>query len=289
MPRATRGWFADAAPARKSGWVRPGSLPNPSSSSSSRHAAGFNDSVFITGHSTAGVQFRIAIALLRPGRAFSLCDLRVQRNSTATILTGILGNGRQDVPQLAYVHGCVFVSQTWGRWRRSNAFEWKNRLAESLSAPDQQRDGPASSDFAADGDACLRKPDNDRPWSASPVIVFDGKVFVLPSDGNTCLGYDAGTGAEVKRIKLAHLSNAETLLGVIDDRMVLVSGGADGTDTPAHLHQLAAATRWPTSPPTPGQTVLWKYPIRSAACAGAGSSPRRRRLYPDSEKLFRST
>jgi outer membrane protein assembly factor BamB len=42
-----------------------------------------------------------------------------------------------------------------------------------------------------------------QAWEYSPVIVRDGKVFVLPTDGRHILVYDAGTGVEVKRFALS--------------------------------------------------------------------------------------
>jgi len=103
------------------------------------------------------------------------------------------------------------------------------------------------------------------------------------------VGYDAGTGAEVKRIKLAHLSNAETLLGVIDDRMVLVSGGADGTDETTRAicinwrsYEMANFTT------DPGRRCCGNT-HRSAACAGAGSSPPTPFISRLRKSFFRST
>ncbi|MGH7179490.1 MAG: PQQ-binding-like beta-propeller repeat protein, partial [Tepidisphaeraceae bacterium] len=65
---------------------------------------------------------------------------------------------------------------------------------------------------------------NMLPWTYNPAIVSAGKVFVLPSDGLNVHIYDAGTGAEVKRIRLNQFDDARTMLGVVGDRLVLASG-----------------------------------------------------------------
>jgi outer membrane protein assembly factor BamB len=62
-----------------------------------------------------------------------------------------------------------------------------------------------------------------KPWHHNPVMVKDGRVFILPSDAQHLLVYDAGSGVELKRIRTADFENAKTLLAVAGDRMVLCS------------------------------------------------------------------
>ena len=50
-----------------------------------------------------------------------------------------------------------------------------------------------------------------KPWTFNPVIVAGGKVFALPGDSDDLLIYDAGTGAEVKRIPLKDLADCNDL------------------------------------------------------------------------------
>jgi outer membrane protein assembly factor BamB len=76
-----------------------------------------------------------------------------------------------------------------------------------------------------------------KAWEFNPVIVQDGKVFVMPTDAKHLLVYDAGTGAELKRISTTDLRDrvssstapddsalAETILGV-DKNEVFLAGG----------------------------------------------------------------
>jgi outer membrane protein assembly factor BamB len=67
------------------------------------------------------------------------------------------------------------------------------------------------------------QPAASKPWSHNPVVISGGKVFVLPSDGKHLLIYDAGTGAEIKRIVTADYDNMDVLLGVRGDWLVTTS------------------------------------------------------------------
>lgn len=60
-----------------------------------------------------------------------------------------------------------------------------------------------------------------RPWTYNPVIVQQGKLFALPADGRFLMIYDAATGVEVKRVRLSHLGECDTVVGVLGDRLVV--------------------------------------------------------------------
>lgn len=83
-----------------------------------------------------------------------------------------------------------------------------------------------------------------RPWEFNPVIISEGKVFILPTDGRSLHVYDAGTGNELKRIprqidysgKLRKLS----LLLAVNGESLFVGG--DNV-----IFQL----KWPAYAPTP--------------------------------------
>ena len=57
----------------------------------------------------------------------------------------------------------------------------------------------------------------------NPAIVHDGRLFALPTDSMHLLIYDAATGETQARMPVADLDNADTLLGVLDDKLI-VSG-----------------------------------------------------------------
>lgn len=72
-----------------------------------------------------------------------------------------------------------------------------------------------------------------KPWEFDPVLIQDGKVFSLPTDGKFLMVYEAASGKEIKRINLQQLGewsarrNASqrekptTLVGVMGDRMIV--------------------------------------------------------------------
>ncbi len=62
-----------------------------------------------------------------------------------------------------------------------------------------------------------------KPWTANPVVVAEGKVLALPSDGKNLLIYDAGSGAELKRIATADYDGANVLLGMRGNAVVLTT------------------------------------------------------------------
>ena len=70
-----------------------------------------------------------------------------------------------------------------------------------------------------------------KAWEYNAVIVQDGKVFILPSDAKHLIVYDAGTGAELKRIAISDFqmrpddaSGPEALIAV-DGKQVFLTGG----------------------------------------------------------------
>jgi hypothetical protein len=71
-----------------------------------------------------------------------------------------------------------------------------------------------------------------KPWMTNPVVVHDGKLFVLPAEGDNLLICDAASGREEKRISLDQLARWDlkgaeqpdkpsTLIGVMGERLVL--------------------------------------------------------------------
>ena len=59
------------------------------------------------------------------------------------------------------------------------------------------------------------------PWTSNPVIASAGRVFTLPEGGKDLLIYDSISGAPVKQIPLSDLRDCDTLLGVVDNRVIL--------------------------------------------------------------------
>jgi outer membrane protein assembly factor BamB/outer membrane protein assembly factor BamD (BamD/ComL family) len=189
-----------------------------------------NDNVFVTAHSSAGVQFQDCYLLCfdTAGR-YRYATYIASANSGAAIFDGDFGNVNQDVPQLAYSSGRVFVLSNVGALAAVDAYDgtivWLN-----LYQRQQNNDVVRQFGFRGGWGRVQTQPDNERPWTSSPVVVADGKIFALPTDGTNLFIYDAGTGAEIKHIRLSQIDPATTILGVIDDRIVLVGSSGDGQD-----------------------------------------------------------
>jgi cellulose synthase operon protein C len=62
-----------------------------------------------------------------------------------------------------------------------------------------------------------------KPWTPNPAIVQDGRVFILPTDGRHVLVYDAGSGIEIKRLSRSHVDNADTLLAVTGEKLIVAA------------------------------------------------------------------
>jgi outer membrane protein assembly factor BamB len=166
---------------RRSGkekWVvRPGQLPGETLQTIDFSGSPIvvNDSVFITGHSTAGVQFQDCYLLcfdLANGH-FRFASYIASANSGSAIFDGDLGGLTQDAPQLAYSSGRVFVLSNLGALAAVDAYDgtivWLNLY------PRQQNNEMARQfGFRAGWGRAVTQTENDRPWSASAVIVTDG-------------------------------------------------------------------------------------------------------------------
>lgn len=119
------------------------------------------------------------------------------------------------VAALAYASGRVFALTNLGSLAAVDAFDgsiaWLNIYPRT----------PVNTDPGIR--RVPRSGGTGRPFTFNPVIVSNGRVFILPADSDYALVYDAGSGIEINRLKLAHFGNAHTLLGVVGNTVVLAS------------------------------------------------------------------
>ncbi|MGA3066947.1 MAG: PQQ-binding-like beta-propeller repeat protein [Tepidisphaeraceae bacterium] len=133
------------------------------------------------------------------------------------------------VSHLAYAGGRLFVITNLGAAAALDAYSgsviWLNIYRDQNVPP------PVTPPFGAIIQDRLGVPVMSAPWKYNPAVVQNGKVFVFPSDGKYVFIYDAGSGAEIKRIWLSDLPDSsdtdkpDTLLAVRGDVMYLA--GAD--------------------------------------------------------------
>lgn len=153
-------------------------------------------------------------------------------NSGYNQFTGQYGSN-DSLSHLAYSSGRIYILTNLGAAAAIDAYSgtisWLN-----IYPRDVEQMNPNMNRFGQMG---MRANNNTNAWEYNPVIVQDGRVFILPTDSKYILVYDAGSGAEVKRIETADLREAaikdiapgdpavpEALLGVDGHQMFLTGG-----------------------------------------------------------------
>lgn len=144
-------------------------------------------------------------------------------------------NATDSLSHLAYAGGRVYVLTNLGVVGAIDAFTggvaWL-ALYPRLDLPDARMAAVASR---------ARDARPRTPWMANALIVQEGKVFALPSDGTHLCVYDAATGDEVNRLRLAHLQSRESqppqvLLNVSGDELIVASANpAAGNTAPSDV------------------------------------------------------
>ena len=129
-------------------------------------------------------------------------------------------------PLLSYAGGRLYVLSNLGASAAIDAYT--GSVAWLHLYPRDPTNNPGMNNFAVRA-RFGRLPDGSatstttKPWVHNPPVLRDGKLFVLPTDGKFLTVYDAGTGAELKRVDLAHFDNARELIGVVGDKLILGS------------------------------------------------------------------
>lgn len=140
-------------------------------------------------------------------------------SGNATPDAGDIGFGPSTdaVPHLAYASGRVYALTDLGALGAIDAYNgatiWLNLYPRPAPEPADRQAGMRRGQIVV----------APKPWEQNSVIVDNGRVFILPSDGDNLLVYDAGNGAEIKRISLAELDNARTLLAVSGNTLLAAS------------------------------------------------------------------
>lgn len=130
---------------------------------------------------------------------------------------GNFGITNNALPHLAYASGRVYALTNLGALGAIDAYNgatvWLNLYP---------RPKPEAFDYGRR----MERPDAfvpPKPSEQNPVFVDNGRVFVMPTDGEHLLVYDAGSGVELKKIPLSEINGARTLLAVSGDRAVICS------------------------------------------------------------------
>src|SRR5665213_887862 len=218
--------------------VNPGQLPDEAKEERGVHFTGsplvVGDSVLVIGRSMKQAQFEDCYVL-----AFDLASGKFRWATyvaSASAAPMMFGMGGMPIPQsddtshLAYANGRVFVQTNLGAFAALDAYGgavvWLDIYPTDRQSLDRQPMNPFMRQSQMQAPPAM-------PWSFNPVIVDGGYAFTLPTDSHDLLVYDTATGVEIKRIDMQDVeqkanrndshkvTNIDTLLGVIGDRLVL--------------------------------------------------------------------
>jgi outer membrane protein assembly factor BamB len=212
-------WIAD----RKSLPAEPTSLQNLDFSGSPLVVG---DSVYVQLRGGKGVQFEdsYVLALEAETGKFKWACYVASANSNADYWDGnpLGAIFRQNMSHLAYSSGRLYALTNLGAMAAIDAYDgtvvWLNLY---------NRDPIPTNTLRLMGRGWNRAPrgiSNNatvKPWSSNPVMVTQGKVFILPSDGSNVLIYDAASGKEIKRISMNDYAGADAILGIVGEKLVI--------------------------------------------------------------------
>jgi hypothetical protein len=131
---------------------------------------------------------------------------------------------------LAFANGRVFVQTNRGAVAAvdvySGAISWLNTYSRGATLANNGFNAVAQMQQGGSQSSPV------KPWTFNPVIVSQGLVFTLPSEGKHLLIYDAAGGSKFKQIDLDELGQRlksddiqppsyDTLVGVVGDELVL--------------------------------------------------------------------
>lgn len=134
------------------------------------------------------------------------------------------------ISHIAYASGRLYVLSNLGAAAALDAYTgtvvWLNIYRDQAVATTNAIGGP----FMA-GMQPATAPTPSSPWVFNPVMVQDGRVFILPNDNDSLFIYDADTGKLIKRIWMSDFADTsnvdatkpDTLLGVNGDVLYLGS------------------------------------------------------------------
>ncbi len=221
-PHDTRLVCLDRSTGKERWSALPRNLPESASALRTLHFDGspvvIDNSVYITGRGAKGAQFDDGYVLsfdLATGELQWHCY--VASGNTSSRVWGDAAVPSGNISHLAYSSGRLYVLTNLGALAAIDAHSgtilWLNIYPRDVVDPDRA--------FIQRRARIERSTAVPKPWAYNPVIIHEGKVFILPADGRHLLVYDAGHGTELKRINLADLDTCDTLLGLKGDWMVL--------------------------------------------------------------------
>jgi outer membrane protein assembly factor BamB len=176
------------------------------------------DSVLVSARGTKQAQFEDCWVLcFQLGSGKFRWATYVASSSTVGAQFGVQTQPIESTSHLGYANGRIFVMSNLGTLAALDAY------SGTIVWLDIYERGVADANpfvFGGQNGMPMQGALN-KPWVYNPVIVKDGNAFVLPSEGRYLYIYDANSGAEVKRLRRTDFGNANLLLAVIGDQVVV--------------------------------------------------------------------
>lgn len=154
-------------------------------------------------------------------------------STVAAAFAGFVPNFAAPVNEthLAYANGSIFVQTNRGGIESLDAYDGSINWLDIYPRNTQATMNPAFNPMFFQGGQFPQS--NIKPWAFNPVMLSQGLVFTLPTEGKHLLIYDAASGREIKRIDLGDLAQRvkhadmaetdqfDTLVGVSGDKLLL--------------------------------------------------------------------
>lgn len=205
------------------------------------------DNVYVQGRGGKPMQFEDSYVLcysLNDGKLRWACYL-ASGNAPGENFSGA-PQVSEAVSHLAYAGGRVYAVTNLGAVAAVDAYAGTIAWLALYPKPHQFANAFIAMQMRGEGGA--GGPQQRKPWAQNPAILRDGKVFALPTDARHLLVYDAATGDEIKRIAMEDFDEADTLLGVVGDRLIVAGANR------------IFCINWPAYQPGKGrEPSLWWY------------------------------
>jgi len=141
------------------------------------------------------------------------------------------------ISHIAYASGRLYVLSNLGAAAALDAYTgtviWLNIYRDQAVASSNAMGGPFMMGMQA-----ANAPPPSSPWVYNPVIVQNGRVFMLPSDNDSLFIYDADNGKEIKRIWLSDFAESENEEATKPDTLLSVNGDVLYLGSPSQVCRL---------------------------------------------------
>jgi outer membrane protein assembly factor BamB len=170
------------------------------------------DNLYILGRGGKGPQFEDCYVLCFRVATGQFCwaSYIASANSDQAVLNPEIPVGFADaISHIAYASGRLYVLSNLGAAAALDAYTgtviWLDIYRDQPVATANAIGGPFMVGMQSPGNV----PPPSPPWIYNPVMVQNGRVFILPNDNDSLFIYDADTGKQIKRIWLSDFADSD--------------------------------------------------------------------------------